>query len=134
MSFTTVKQHDIKDCGAACLSMICRHYKLKLPMARFRELIKVDNNGANIYGLVYGANKLGLKATALQGNAVEFIDSFNKGEFSFPLIARSVINTHSPRDSIFSIFLATASYFCALSLLLSKIDRAILISASRFVC
>ncbi len=92
MSFKIVKQHDIKDCGAACLSMICRHYKLKLPMARFRELIKVDNNGANIYGLVDGADKLGLKATALQGNADEFIDSLYKKEFSFPVIARVIID------------------------------------------
>ena len=85
MSFKIVKQHDVKDCGAACLSMICRHYKLKLPMARFRELIKVDSNGANIYGVVDGANKLGLKATALQGNADEFIDSVKNREFSFLL-------------------------------------------------
>lgn len=92
MAFKIVKQHDIKDCGAACLSMICRHYKLKLPMARFRELIKVDNNGANIYGLVDGADKLGLKATALQGNADEFIDSLYKKEFSFPVIARVIID------------------------------------------
>ncbi|MGM9551656.1 MAG: peptidase domain-containing ABC transporter [Clostridia bacterium] len=90
--FKYVKQHDIKDCGAACLSMICRYYKLKLPMARFRELIKVDNNGANIYGIVDGAKKLGLKATALQGNADEFIDSVQKKEFSFPVIARVIID------------------------------------------
>ncbi|MBO5060475.1 MAG: peptidase domain-containing ABC transporter [Clostridia bacterium] len=87
-----VKQHDIKDCGAVCLSMICRHYKLKLPIARFRELIKVDNNGANIYGLVNGADKLGLKATALQGNADEFIESVKRKEFSFPIIARVIID------------------------------------------
>ncbi len=92
MSFEIVKQHDIKDCGVACLSMICRHYRLKLPMARFRELIKVDNNGANIYGIVDGAGKLGLKATALEGSADEFIDSAKKKEFSFPVIARVIID------------------------------------------
>lgn len=90
--FKIIKQHDIKDCGAACLSMICRNYKLKLPMARFRELIKVDNNGANIYGLVDGADKLGLKATALHGNADEFTDSLYKNEFSLPIIARVIID------------------------------------------
>lgn len=92
ISFRIVKQHDIKDCGAACLSMICRHYNLKLPMARFRELIKVDNNGANIYGLVDGAKKLGLKATALQGDPAEFLDSFHKKEFRLPLIARVILD------------------------------------------
>lgn len=92
MPFKIVKQHDIKDCGAACLSMICRHYNLKLPMARYRELIKVDNNGANIYGLVDGADKLGLKGTGLQGNADEFIDSIKKKDFLFPFIARVIID------------------------------------------
>lgn len=61
-------------------------------MARFRELIKVDNNGANIYGLVDGADKLGLKATALHGNADEFTDSLYKNEFSLPIIARVIID------------------------------------------
>lgn len=43
-----VQQHDEKDCGAACLSKICEYYGLKLPIATFRDLIKVDNQGANI--------------------------------------------------------------------------------------
>lgn len=90
MPFHLIKQHDIKDCGAACVSMICRYYGLLLPMAKFRELIKVDNSGANIYGIVDGAEKLGLNATALQGNSAEFLDSINKGEVKFPLIARIV--------------------------------------------
>jgi len=87
-----VKQHDIKDCGAACLSMICRQYRLKLPMARFRELIKVDSNGASIYGLVDGADKLGLKAMALQGSADELIDGIRNKSFSLPVIARVIID------------------------------------------
>ncbi len=92
MSFELVRQHDIKDCGAACLSMICCHYQLKLPLSAFRELIQVDNNGASIYGVVTGAQKVGLAATALQGSPQEFIDSYQKKEFSLPLIARVLID------------------------------------------
>ncbi len=91
MSFKLIRQHDIKDCGAACLSMISQYYKLKLPLARFRELIKVDNNGANVYGIVDGASKLGFKATALKGNSLEFIDGIKNKEFILPLIARVLI-------------------------------------------
>jgi len=90
--FKLIKQHDIKDCGAACLSMICRHNKLMLPMAKFRELIKVDNNGANIYGIVNGAEKLGLLATALIGKPDEFLDSYKKREFKLPIIARVILD------------------------------------------
>lgn len=92
MSFENVRQHDIKDCGAACLSMICRYYRLKLPLSVLREYIKVDNNGASIYGVVTGAKQLGLAATALSGTPNEFFDAWKKKEFSLPIIARVLID------------------------------------------
>lgn len=90
--FQIIKQHDIKDCGAACLSMICRYYKLKLPMSRFRELVKMDDNGTSLYGIVDGAQKLGLKAAALEGSSKELLDSLTKKEFNFPFIARVIVD------------------------------------------
>ena len=29
-----IKQHDITDCGAACLASVAAHYRLQLPLAR----------------------------------------------------------------------------------------------------
>ncbi len=92
MPFHIVKQHDIKDCGAACLSMILRHFQLKLPMAKCRELIQVDSNGASIYGLVRGADAVGLKAAGLEGSANELIEGVKKRELTLPLIARVIID------------------------------------------
>ena len=43
-----IRQHDEKDCGAACLSMILEYYGLKLPLATVREAIKIDKDGANM--------------------------------------------------------------------------------------
>ncbi len=85
-----VQQHDEKDCGAACLSMISEFYGLKLPIARFRELIKVDNQGANIYGLVEGAGKIGLDADALEGALEDLMEGISDNEILFPFIARIV--------------------------------------------
>lgn len=31
MRYTYVRQHDTTDCAAACLAMVCLHYKRKLP-------------------------------------------------------------------------------------------------------
>ena len=31
---TLIKQHDIKDCGAACLASVSAHYGLKIPIAK----------------------------------------------------------------------------------------------------
>lgn len=92
MFFKLIKQHDIRDCGAACLSMICTHYGLRLPMAVFRDLIKVDNNGASIYGVVDGASHVGLKAEALEGSPEELSDAVKKGEVTFPCIARVIMD------------------------------------------
>lgn len=51
MKYPHVMQHDEKDCGAACLSMVSEYYGLKLSITQFRELIGVDIFGSNIYGI-----------------------------------------------------------------------------------
>ncbi len=84
------KQHEEKDCGAACLSMISEYYGLKLPYARFRDWIKVDEQGANMYGLVTGAQKAGFVADALEGTGEELLEGITTGEIRFPFIARVV--------------------------------------------
>ncbi|MFA8437243.1 MAG: cysteine peptidase family C39 domain-containing protein, partial [Marinifilaceae bacterium] len=40
-----IKQHDITDCGAACLASIASHYKLKLPISRIRQMAGTDKKG-----------------------------------------------------------------------------------------
>ena len=90
MKYILIKQHDEKDCGAACLSMISSWYGLKLPITRFRELIKVDNNGASFYGLIDGALKIGLYAEGLDGTPDELLEEINKKEIVCPFIARLI--------------------------------------------
>lgn len=85
-----IKQHDERDCGAACLSMIASHYGLKYPISKYRELTKTDQNGANLYGLCDAAQKIGFKAEALSGNIEELLESINKGEIKFPFIAHII--------------------------------------------
>ena len=85
-----ILQHDERDCGAACLSMIAAYYSLKLPISKYRELTKTDKSGTNLYGLVDGAEKLGFKATALSGSPDELMDGIANGEICFPFIAHTV--------------------------------------------
>lgn len=91
--FPHIQQHDEKDCGAACLSMISEYYGLKLPIARCRELIKVDNMGANMYGIETGAKELGFEAESLEGDFSDLTDGIRTGEFICPFIAR-IINEY----------------------------------------
>ncbi|NNL01128.1 MAG: hypothetical protein HKP39_02505, partial [Eudoraea sp.] len=37
MARITIKQHDITDCGAACLASIASYYELHIPIARIRQ-------------------------------------------------------------------------------------------------
>ena len=62
-----IKQHDITDCGAACLASICAYYGLKVPVARIRLYAYTDQKGTNILGMVEAAQKLGLSAKGVRG-------------------------------------------------------------------
>jgi len=58
MAKTTIKQHDITDCGAACLASIAAHYKLQIPIARIRQYAGTDKKGTNVLGVIEAAQKL----------------------------------------------------------------------------
>lgn len=90
MKYPFIQQHDEKDCGAACLAMISEYYGAKYTITKFRELIKVDNQGASIYGIVKGAAAIGLNADALEGNTEELLQGIKDNEVSFPFIARII--------------------------------------------
>lgn len=85
-----IKQHDERDCGAACLAMIAAWHGRKMSIAMVRELTKTDRTGTNIYGLVDGAEKMGLQADALSGSKEELLDGIKNSEISFPFIAHII--------------------------------------------
>lgn len=63
----TIKQHDITDCGAACLASVAAHYKLQLPIAHIRQYAGTDKKGTNVLGMVEAAEKLGFEAKGVRG-------------------------------------------------------------------
>ncbi len=67
MAKITIKQHDITDCGAACLASISAHYNLQLPIARIRQYAGTDKKGTNVLGLIEAAEKLGFEAKGVRG-------------------------------------------------------------------
>lgn len=68
MGKTTIKQHDITDCGAACLASIAAHYNFQIPISRIRQYAGTDKKGTNVYGLIKAAEKLGLEAKGVRGD------------------------------------------------------------------
>lgn len=66
MSQTEIKQHDITDCGAACLASIAAHYGLFMPIARIRQIASTDKKGTNVLGMTIAAEKLGFSAKGVK--------------------------------------------------------------------
>lgn len=83
-----VKQHDIKDCGAACLATISKQHGLKIPISKIRESAGTDNNGTSAYGVIKAAEALGFSAKGVKASKPEDIFS----EFPKPAIAHVIMD------------------------------------------
>lgn len=81
-----IEQHDITDCGAACLASVAAHFDLKLPIARIRQYASTDKKGTNVLGMIEAAEKLGFSAKGVEG---KFESLF---KIPTPTIAHVVIN------------------------------------------
>ncbi len=68
MAKVAIKQHDITDCGAACLASISTYYKLEIPIARIRQYANTDKKGTNVLGMIEAAQKLGFDAKGVRGD------------------------------------------------------------------
>ncbi len=87
MRYVCVKQHDITDCGAACLATISKRYGLKLPIAKIREVAGTDKQGTNALGMIKVAKELGFSTKAVKG----LIGHINE-DLLTPCIAHIVID------------------------------------------
>ena len=86
--YNCVKQHDIKDCGCACLSTIAKQYGLKVPISKIREVAGTDMQGTSAYGVIKAAEAIGFTAKGVKASKPE--DIF--GEFPKPAIAHVIID------------------------------------------
>ncbi len=67
-SSTLIKQHDMRDCGAACLASVAGHYGLQLPIAKIRQLCHTDKRGTNALGLIQGLEQTGFNAKGVKAS------------------------------------------------------------------
>jgi ATP-binding cassette subfamily B protein len=63
-----VKQRDITDCGAACITSIASYYKVDLPLARIRQYAGTDKKGTNVLGLIEASEKIGFTARGVRAD------------------------------------------------------------------
>ncbi len=85
--YISIKQHDITDCGAACLATIAKQYGLAIPITKIREVAGTDKQGTNALGLIKAAEKLGFSAKGVKGDQDAFFS-----DFPLPAIAHVVVD------------------------------------------
>ena len=87
MKYYCIKQHDITDCGAACLSTISKQYGYKTSITRIREVAGTDKQGTNVYGMIKAVEQLGFTAKGVKGDKNAFFS-----EFPIPCIAHVIVD------------------------------------------
>ena len=85
MRYTFIKQHDQTDCAAACMAMVCLHYKKETTITKLRDIMGTDIKGTNLLGLANCAEKLGFISQAVKVEKEGFLS-----EFTLPCIANVV--------------------------------------------
>ena len=80
-----VKQHDITDCAAACLAMVCMYYKKEITITKLRDILGTDIKGTTLLGLENGAKRLGFDTRAIRVDKEGF-----KSKYTLPTIAHVI--------------------------------------------
>lgn len=85
MKYTFIKQHDMTDCAAACIAMVCLHYKKETTITKLRDLMGTDLKGTNLVGLSKCADELGFDSQAVRVDRKGFCSNF-----TLPAIAQII--------------------------------------------
>ncbi|PKM95144.1 MAG: ABC transporter permease [Firmicutes bacterium HGW-Firmicutes-1] len=85
MRYTFVKQHDATDCAAACLAMVCLHYKKETTITKLRDMMGTDLKGTNLIGLSKCADELGFTSQAVRVDREGFLS-----KYTLPAIANII--------------------------------------------
>lgn len=88
-SIPRVHQHDITDCGAACLLSVARYYRLRLPISRIRQYAGTDQRGTSVLGMVEAATHLGFVAKGVRG-AVESLTKVPRPAIAHLVVDRAI--------------------------------------------
>ncbi len=62
--FPFTRQLESKDCGPACLQMICKYYKRFYEMEYLRDICGIKKEGISVYDFIKASEKIGLKSQA----------------------------------------------------------------------
>lgn len=103
MRYTYVKQQDTTDCAAACLAMICLHYRKETTITSLRDMMGTDIKGTNLLGLSKCADMLGFTSQAVRVDREGFLS-----RYTLPAVANVV--TREGLSHFVVVFKITSKY------------------------
>ncbi len=83
-----IKQHDEKDCGVACLSMILNFYDTSVPISKLRLMSGTNSQGTSAFGLVQALNHFQFQTQVFQTDE----SIWKEEDVTYPLIAHVIID------------------------------------------
>ena len=66
LTFPNYRQKDKKDCGATCLRIILKHYKISYSSALLNEMCETTREGTTFYHMSEAAEKIGFRTAGLE--------------------------------------------------------------------
>ena len=75
MAFPFYKQHDLMDCGPACLKMVCAFYGKHFSVSRLREACHITREGVSMLGISDAAESVGLQTMGVKVSFKELVAS-----------------------------------------------------------
>ncbi|MFR3037928.1 MAG: cysteine peptidase family C39 domain-containing protein [Agathobacter rectalis] len=77
MRYTFIKQHDATDCAAACMGMVCLHYRKETTITKLRDLMGTDLKGTNLHRICQNVqSSLDLTARQLRVDRKDFLSRY----------------------------------------------------------
>ena len=68
--FSVILQKDSMECGAACVTMICRHYGLHVPSEYVSKLCHTGIDGVSLVSISHAFSKLGFDSLAVKSSII----------------------------------------------------------------
>ena len=87
-----VLQHDLRDCGPACLATSLHFNGINVPLREIRELMHVNKQGASIFSICSAAKSYGFIACGYKISTGELFDVERNSRITFPCIVHTAKN------------------------------------------
>ena len=84
--YKSIKQNDMKDCGAACIATVLRQYKSNIPISKIREMSGTSALGTNVLGIVECLKEFNFETKAIKAD----MSIFDDPTLPYPAIAHIV--------------------------------------------